>query len=172
MARGDASRSIAPMEMTKWFNTNYHYIVPEISATQQFVLSSTALVKDIRRAIASGYTPKPVLVGPIAYLSLAKGVDGYDCWESLDAVLAVYKEILGQLDPLCRWIQVDEPILCADMSSAARKAFSYAYKVLNASVASANLLLTTYFDALDDNLDIALASGCAGLLGETHFFTT
>lgn len=163
MARGDASRNIAPMEMTKWFNTNYHYIVPEISATQQFALSSTTLVKDTRRAISCGYTPKPVLVGPITYLSLAKGVDGYDCWQSLDAVLAVYIEILGQLDPLCCWIQIDEPILCADMSPAAREAFSHAYKVLNASVPSAGLLLTTYFDALDDNLDIALSSGCAGL---------
>ncbi|MEZ0577062.1 5-methyltetrahydropteroyltriglutamate--homocysteine S-methyltransferase [Halodesulfovibrio aestuarii] len=163
MARGDASRNIPPMEMTKWFNTNYHYIVPEITASQQFTLSSTTLIDDTRRAIACGYVPKPVLVGPITYLALAKGVDGYDCWQSLDAVIGVYKEIVTQLDPLCRWIQIDEPILCADMSPVAREAFLQAYDVLNASVNSAGLLLTTYFDALDDNLDIAFASGCAGV---------
>lgn len=163
MARGDVSRNIPPMEMTKWFNTNYHFIVPEISATQQFTLSSTTVIDDTRKAIECGYAPKPVLVGPVTYLSLAKGIDGYDCWQSLDAVLAVYKEILTQLDPLCQWIQIDEPILCADMTPAARAAFSKAYAELNASVSKAQLLLTTYFDALDDNLDIAIGSGCAGL---------
>lgn len=163
MARGDASQNIPPMEMTKWFNTNYHYIVPELSASQQITLSSTTLVDDTRRAIACGYAPKPVLVGPITYLALAKGVDGYDCWQSLDTVLAVYKEVLTQLDPLCRWIQIDEPILCTEISGTAREAFSKAYTELNSAVNASGLLLTTYFDALDNNLDLALASGCAGL---------
>ncbi len=164
MARGDAARNITAMEMTKWFNTNYHFLVPELPATPTYRLTDPPVVKDTRRASSLGYRPKPVLIGPITWLALAKPADSTtDRWEHLDAVLDVYTQVLAELDPLCPWIQMDEPILCADMDAAARGAFSRAYAHLNTSVRRSRLLLTTYFDTLDDNRDIALHSGCAGL---------
>lgn len=160
MARGDAERNVPALDMTKWFNTNYHYMVPEISAAP-LKSGSQTIVRDTLQALDLGCSAKPVLLGPITYLSLAKGVKGFDPWNKLDEVLNRYTHVLDKLRPLCPWIQIDEPILCADMSPAARAAFPHAYKILNQ--AGAKLLLTTYFDALDDNMDLALTSGCAGL---------
>lgn len=163
MARGDAQRNIPAMEMTKWFNTNYHYIVPELSPAQSLSLASRSIIEDTRLALECGHRPKPVLLGPITYLSLAKGVDGFDCWERLDDVLSVYGQVLGELGGLCEWIQIDEPVLCGDISAKARQAFRLAYPVLSRAARTARLLLATYFDTLDANLDMALSSGCAGL---------
>ncbi|MFO7597924.1 MAG: 5-methyltetrahydropteroyltriglutamate--homocysteine S-methyltransferase [Desulfocurvibacter africanus] len=163
MARGDAERNIPAMEMTKWFNTNYHYIVPELSSSQGLSLASRSIIEDTRLALECGYRPKPVLLGPITYLSLAKGVDGFDCWEKLDDVLSIYGLVLGELGGLCEWIQIDEPVLCGDINAKARQAFTRAYPALNEAAQMARLLLTTYFDSLDANLDLALSSGCNGL---------
>ncbi|MBU1003484.1 MAG: 5-methyltetrahydropteroyltriglutamate--homocysteine S-methyltransferase [Proteobacteria bacterium] len=163
MARGDAARNLPAMEMTKWFNTNYHYIVPELSAAQGISLSTRTIIEDTLRAVQRGYRPKPVLVGPITFLALAKGVDGFDCWQKLDDVVAVYAELLAELGQHCQWIQMDEPVLCSDLGAKSRSAFSQAYGILNKAAGSAKLLLATYFDTLDDNLDLALTSGCAGL---------
>lgn len=163
MARGDAANNVPAMEMTKWFNTNYHYIVPELSAGQRLSLRSTALFDDARAALDAGFNPKPVLLGPITYLALAKGVDGFDPWDKLPEVLEVYAQVLGRLGTLCDWIQLDEPFLCADLPARGREAFPEACAALNKAAGKARLLLTTYFDALDDNLDLALESGCAGL---------
>ena len=163
MARGDAARNIPAMEMTKWFNTNYHFIVPEISAHQQIRLSCPQVVEDTLQAHALGYTPKPVILGPVTFLSLAKSTDGSDCWQHADAVATAYATLLAQLDSVCPWIQIDEPILCADLSSAGRAAFPRVYERLNGALQNAGLLLATYFDVLDDNMDLALSSGCAGL---------
>ncbi len=164
MARGDAARDLPAMEMTKWFNTNYHYLVPEIWPEARPTLARRRLVKDTRQAREAGYLPKPVLVGPITYLALAKTYqEGFSRWEKLGAIVEVYAAVLRELGELCPWIQIDEPILCADMESEAREAFLPAYRTLNAAASSARILLTTYFDALDDNLDLALASGCGGL---------
>ncbi len=160
MARGNARRNVPALDMTKWFNTNYHYMVPEISDAPLKPGSQT-VVRDTRQALELGFSPKPVLLGPITYLSLAKGVDGFDPWNRLDEILERYVRVLEELAPLCPWIQMDEPILCADLSPAARASFPRAYGRLNRS--GARLLLTTYFEALDDNMDLALTSGCAGL---------
>ena len=160
MARGDARRNVPAQDMTKWFNTNYHYMVPEISDIPLKAGSQT-IVRDTRQALELGYSPKPVLLGPITYLSLAKGVDGFDPWDKLDEILERYVRVLEELAPLCPWVQMDEPILCADLSPAARTAFPHAYEILNRT--GARLLLTTYFESLDDNMDLALSSGCAGL---------
>ena len=163
MARGDAAANIAAMEMTKWFNTNYHYIVPEIFPSFSPSLSSRRIVEDTREAIKAGFRPKPVLVGPVTWLSLAKASEGCDRWEKLEDVVAVYCHILSELAEFCHWIQLDEPILCADMVPQAQEAFIPVYKRLNAASGKASLLLATYFDTLDDNLDLALSSGCDGL---------
>lgn len=163
MARGDQETGIHAMEMTKWFNTNYHYIVPEISEDFQPKFVGRKIINETHEAIEAGFNPKPVLVGPITFLALAKGKNGFDCWEKIDAVTKVYAEVLQEFSGICEWIQLDEPILSSDLAPGGRAAFANVYQQLNAAAGSAKLLLATYFDALDDNLDIALASGCAGL---------
>lgn len=163
MARGDRKTGLAAMEMTKYFNTNYHYIVPEIGADFEPKLACRKVIDQTREAVSAGFNPKPVLVGPVTFFALAKGVDGYDRWKKLDAATAVYEEVLRELSGLCEWVQIDEPILAADLPQAGRDAFLAVYRRLNAAAGKAKLLLTTYFDTVDDNLDLALESGCAGL---------
>ncbi|HBF33597.1 TPA: 5-methyltetrahydropteroyltriglutamate--homocysteine S-methyltransferase [Candidatus Sumerlaeota bacterium] len=163
MARGDAKNNVAAMEMTKWFNTNYHYIVPEFTPSLRLSLSSKTIIEDTKKAIELGYKPKPALVGPITYLSLAKDLDGANRWERLEEITAIYATVLSELGSLCEWIQIDEPILCADMSPEAQAGFAATYAALNKAAGKAKLLLTTYFERLDENLNLALASGCAGL---------
>lgn len=163
MARGDARNDVAPMEMTKWFNTNYHFIVPEIEQDIKFALSSRSIVDDTQRAVALGYRPKPALVGPITYLYLAKSPEGGDPWDRLDEITDVYARLLAPLGALCDWIQLDEPIMCCDMSAQHRHAFIKTYEKLNCAVSNDGILLSTYFDALDNNFDLAAASGCTGL---------
>lgn len=162
MARGDAARNIPPMEMTKWFDANYHYLVPEWTPSLPLKLSSLAVVDDTQRAQALGYRPKPVLTGPITYLCLAKEFDHARRWDRLEEVVAVYAEVINRLGACCDWIQIDEPILCTDLADDARQAFAAAYATM-ARTGNARLLLATYFGALDDNLDLALGAGCAGL---------
>lgn len=164
MARGDAARGVAAMEMTKWFDTNYHYIVPELEPGQRLGLTSRALADDVRLALEHGHRPKAVLLGPVTFLALAKGMDGQDPWARLDEVLGAYAALLAELDGLCPWIQIDEPILCTDLPAQARAAFPRACAALNGAVGRSGLLLAAYFGALDGpGLDLALASGCRGL---------
>lgn len=168
LARGDKEKNIPAMEMTKWFNTNYHYIVPEIEAGFKPKLTHCQLIKETDEAIAAGFAVRPVVIGPITWLALAKGVDGVDPWSKLSGVVAVYSQLLAQLAPKAEWIQIDEPILAADLPAAASQAFADTYYTLVKAAGQAKLMLTTYFDAVDDHLDLALASGCAGL----HIDTT
>lgn len=163
MARGEQTQNIPAMEMTKWFNANYHYIVPEIEADFCPQWINKKIIKETQEAIKQGFCPKPVLVGPFTFLALAKGVDGVNCWDHLEAVVAVYCQVIQELAPLCEWIQIDEPILAADLPEAGRNAFLAVYRQLNIAAGDKKILLTTYFDQLDDHLELALASGCAGL---------
>lgn len=163
MARGDGARGLSAMEMTKWFDTNYHYIVPEIDSSFEPRLTDRKILKETAEALSAGFVPKPVLIGPLTYLSLAKGVNGYDCWEKLDEVVEVYTEAIKELARRCEWIQIDEPILAADLPQAGREAFKSVYAKFNQAAGKAKLLLAVYFGPLDDNLDLALASGCAGI---------
>ncbi len=163
MARGDVRRNRAAMAMTKWFNTNYHYIVPEFTPSLKLSLSSQTIVEDTRLAAALGYAPKPTLIGPITYLSLAKDLEGANRWDRLEEVTALYAEVLAELGALCDWIQMEEPILCADLSAEARRGFQATYETLNRAAGKARILLATYFERLDENLDLAINSGCAGL---------
>ncbi|MGX9367460.1 5-methyltetrahydropteroyltriglutamate--homocysteine S-methyltransferase, partial [Desulfoplanes sp. PS50] len=163
MARGDADRGIPAMEMTKWFDTNYHYIVPELSPDTTFAKTGSALLKAVLSARAQGLSPKPVLVGPVTFLLLAKETRGCDRWAHLDALVAAYCDILRELDGQCAWIQLDEPALCTDLAQEAGQAFSLAYARIRKAVLSSRLLLATYFGALGDNLDLALSLPVDGL---------
>ena len=163
MARGNQASNIPAMEMTKWFDTNYHYIVPEIDADYESKFTSIKLLEETREAKNAGFDVKPVLLGPITFLALSKGIDGFDPWEKLPQIVSVYEQIIERLENDCEWIQLDEPILCSDMTEEMRQYFKTTYDRLNQTVGKAKLLLTTYFDDLDDNLDIALDSKCDGL---------
>lgn len=166
MARGSqaAGRDLPALEMTKWFDTNYHYIVPEVEAGQRFHLSFTKAVDHFEEAMALGVKTRPVLLGPVTFLSLAKPADGKtDPLSLLDGVLPVYEQMLTRLSGLgAGWVQMDEPILVTDLEEPARKAFLRAYARLK-NVAGLKVMLATYFGDLRENLDLVLESSPAGL---------
>lgn len=153
MARGRAPTGIDALacEMTKWFDTNYHYIVPEIEEDQYFHLGFSPLFKHIQEAQALGYPPKPVIIGPLTFLWLAKSKTGLAKLPLLGSLVECYVLLLKQLRDLqIPWVQIDEPILCLDLPLEWKKAFEKAYARL--STENISLLLTTYFDTLGDNL--------------------
>ncbi|MFA5529838.1 MAG: 5-methyltetrahydropteroyltriglutamate--homocysteine S-methyltransferase [Thiohalomonadaceae bacterium] len=165
MARGRAP-SGAPAhacEMTKWFDTNYHYLVPELRQGQRFRLASSKLFDEVTEAQALGLTPHPVLIGPLTWLWLGK-VKGepFDKLALLDDLLPVYGEILARLKRQgVTWVQMDEPILVLDLPYDWQRAFESAYTRLAANRPS--VLLATYFGALEDNLKLACQLPVDGL---------
>ena len=165
MARGRAptGEPTFACEMTKWFDTNYHYIVPELASDTDFHLASTLLLDQVKEAKAAGFNPKPVLLGPLSYLWLGK-VKGqeFDKLELLPRLLPVYVEVLQYLAALgVEWVQIDEPILVLDLPLAWQNAFESAYNQLQTR--SLNLLLASYFGELRDNLRLACNLPVAGL---------
>jgi 5-methyltetrahydropteroyltriglutamate--homocysteine methyltransferase len=167
MGRGSQGkgRDVTAMEMTKWFDTNYHYIVPEFEQGQKFRLASTKPVDEYREAKALGIDTTPVLIGPVTFLLLGKTKGGsFDRLSLLDALLPVYAEVLGALAAAgATWVQIDEPTLALDRTDAERAAFKKAYDYLAAHAGKARLLVATYFAALGDNLATALALPVQGL---------
>ena len=165
LARGRAptGQDTHACEMTKWFDTNYHYIVPELHAEQQFALSDTRLFNEVKEAQALGHPVKVVLVGPLSYLWLSKCYGGeFDKLALLERLLPVYAQLFSELMALgVTWIQVDEPILCLDLPQAWQAAFESAYNRLQRRDLS--LLLTTYFGTLEENLTLACHLPVAGL---------
>ncbi|KAI5078206.1 hypothetical protein GOP47_0005877 [Adiantum capillus-veneris] len=148
MARGNSKNPA--MEMTKWFDTNYHYIVPELGPDTKFSLSSHKAVQEYKEAKELGVDTVPVLVGPVSYLLLAKpgkGVEtSFSCLSLLDSILPVYKEIISELKAAgASWVQLDEPTLVLDLESHKLEAFKHAYGVLGAELSGIKLLLATYF---------------------------
>ena len=161
MARGtDAAPA---MEMTKWFDTNYHFIVPELHRDQAFALNAGKPLDHFREARALGLVTRPVILGPVTFLSLAKAKDdGLDPLNLLDALLPVYAELLAQLKAEgANWVQIDEPVLVLDLSGKQKAALEKAYAVLGK--AGPNILLTTYFGELRDNTELAAGLPVAGL---------
>jgi 5-methyltetrahydropteroyltriglutamate--homocysteine methyltransferase len=147
--------------MTKWFDTNYHYLVPELAAGQKLALNRLKVVDEYREAKAQGFETRPVLLGPVTWLSLAKGRD-VDPFDYLDEVLGLYAVILGQLAHAgAEWVQIDEPVLVLDLDEKQRRALTRAYARLSRS--GPKLMLTTYFGGLGDNLSFAAALPVAGL---------
>ena len=162
--RGRADGDLPALEMTKWFDTNYHYMVPEFSRGQTFTLATTKPVDEFREAKELGFNTRPVLLGPVSYLLLGKSKDeALDPLSLLPGLLPVYAELLRRLAVEgADWVQIDEPCLVLDLDDAARGAFGHAYEAL-AGAAGIRLLLTTYFGGLDDALDTALALPVASL---------
>ena len=165
MARGhqDGSVDVQAMEMTKWFDTNYHYLVPEFSVDSAFRLASTKAIDEYLEAKALGIETRPVLIGPVSLLLLGK-MHGASPLSLLDRLLPVYAELLGRLAQVgAQWIQLDEPMLVTDLSDDARSAHSHAYDVLRATAPNVKLLVATYFGSLSDNLPIATSLPVDGL---------
>lgn len=156
MARGyqKDGLDVVAMEMTKWFDTNYHYIVPEFHKDQPFKLFSTKIIDEFYEAKQLGITTKPVLIGPITYLLLGKEKEsGFEKIDLIKNLLPVYLEILTRLDALgVEYVQFDEPFLTLDLSEKEQKAYEYAYKEIRKAFPRIKLVLATYFEGLGNNL--------------------
>jgi len=168
MARGSQKngRDVIAMEMTKWFDTNYHYIVPELKAGQEFIVSTDKIFVETQEAMDAGFKPAPVLIGPISFLMLAKKVESFtDCRCTLvPGIVAAYADILKKLLAMgLNWIQIDEPCLALDLEDRYKDAYKTAYKLLKAAVPDMNIRLATYFDGLRDNLDLAFSLPVAAI---------
>lgn len=165
MARGRApsGEPAAACEMTKYFDTNYHYLVPELHEGQSFTLASKRLFDEVDEALQAGFTPKVTLTGPLTWLWLGKtkGSD-FDRLTLLDSVLDVYSDILSRLATQgIEWVQLDEPALVQDLPLAWQQAYERAYHRLQS--AQVQLLVATYFGALGDNLSLTTRLPVAGL---------
>lgn len=156
-------KDVVAMEMTKWFDTNYHYIVPEFTADQQFSLATSHTLDGFNAAKSAGYLTRPVVIGPVTFLSLGKmrAGDG-DAIALLPKLLPVYQQLLAELKAAgAQWVQIDEPFLAMDLSQAQKDAYEEAYKTLATS--GLKIMLTTYFDGLRDNAALAAKLPVAGL---------
>ncbi|WP_087110750.1 5-methyltetrahydropteroyltriglutamate--homocysteine S-methyltransferase [Parendozoicomonas haliclonae] len=165
IARGRAptGNPAAASEMTKWFDTNYHYIVPELNKEQSFALSCRSIIEEAKEALAQGHTIKPVLIGPLTWLWLAKirGED-FERLELLESLVEVYGEVLSELAALgVEWVQIDEPILVLELPSRWLNAFETVYNQLQS--APVKILLATYFDDLNGHTAVAASLPIAGL---------
>ncbi len=162
MARGDAKTGA--MEMTKWFDTNYHYIVPEFTRELQFRVSGDSPLAHFKEALALDIKTRPVLVGPVSFLLLGKMKDGGDVLSLLDRLLPVYAAVLkGLSDAGAEWVQMDEPCFVLDRDEAARTALKRAYDQLTKAAPKLQLLVATYFDELSDNLQTVFGLPVAGV---------
>ncbi|HEY0296344.1 MAG TPA: 5-methyltetrahydropteroyltriglutamate--homocysteine S-methyltransferase [Bordetella sp.] len=161
-ADAGAQGGVQAGEMTKWFDTNYHYIVPEFHAGTEFSLDASRLLEQIDQAHAQGVPFKPVIIGPVTYLWLGKAKDDSDKLALLPRLLPVYAELLDKLaERGAQWVQVDEPALVTELPEAWRQAYAEAYRALQGS--RAPLLLATYFGTLRHNLALACGLPVAGL---------
>ena len=145
---------VAAGEMTKWFDTNYHYIVPEFTAATAFSLDASRLLAQVAEAKAQGIKAKPVIVGPVTYLAIGKAKDDSNKLALLEQLLPVYADLLTALAAAgVEWVQIDEPILVTELSSEWQDAFRTAYATL--SKTKVKLLLATYFGQLQENITLA-----------------
>ena len=165
---GAHGQPASAQELTKWFDTNYHYLVPEFSVDQQFALSWEQLFEEVEEARALGHTVKPVLIGPLTYLWLGKvkgaasAIDGFDRLDLLERLLPVYGEIFQRLAAQgVEWVQIDEPILALDLPQDWKNAFERGYNLLQRE--PLKKLVATYFSGLEDNLGLAAGLPVDGL---------
>jgi 5-methyltetrahydropteroyltriglutamate--homocysteine methyltransferase len=176
MARGDQNadcgcgnpghaHGVSALEMTKWFDTNYHYMVPELAEDQSFQLASTKPLDHFLEARALGIHTRPVILGPVTFLKLAKARTGaFGLMSLLPKILPVYVKLLKQLSEAgADWVQIDEPCLVLDLEATERTALELAYSRFETSVPGLKIMLATYFGALGENLEAALALPVAGL---------
>ncbi|MGH1485963.1 MAG: 5-methyltetrahydropteroyltriglutamate--homocysteine S-methyltransferase [Cellvibrionaceae bacterium] len=160
---GDGNDSqLHACEMTKWFDTNYHFIVPELTRKTTFSLNPEPLLKQIQEAQILGVKAKPVIIGPVTYLWLSKPKDDCDPLDHLDALLSAYSQLLTLFaDNNVEWVQVDEPVLVTELSREWSHALEKSYHRLQQK--NSKLLLTTYFGQLKENLQLACQLPVAGL---------
>ncbi|MFF7581200.1 5-methyltetrahydropteroyltriglutamate--homocysteine S-methyltransferase [Streptomyces sp. NPDC008061] len=166
MARG--TQDVAPLEMTKWFDTNYHYLVPELSPDTDFTADSAKQVTELKEALALGHTARPVLVGPVTYLLLAKPAPGvaadFEPLTLLDRLLPVYAEILADLRAAgAEWVQLDEPALVQDRTPSELNAAARTYRELGDLTDRPKLLVASYFDRLGEALPVLAKAPVEGL---------
>ncbi|MFJ8233398.1 5-methyltetrahydropteroyltriglutamate--homocysteine S-methyltransferase [Streptomyces sp. NPDC094448] len=166
MARG--TQDVAPLEMTKWFDTNYHYLVPELGPDTVFTANPAKQVGELTEALALGHTPRPVLVGPVTYLLLSKPAPGvaadFDPLTLLDRLLPVYASVLADLRAAgAEWVQLDEPALVQDRTPAELNAAARAYRDLGALTDRPKLLVASYFDHLGEALPVLAKAPVDGL---------
>ena len=161
MARGyqKDGYDVTAMEMTKWFDTNYHYIVPEFVKDQKFALQSVKAVDEFNEAREAGFNVKPVLVGPVSYLHLGKEKEaGFNRIDLIDRLLPVYLEIIGKLvEAGAEYIQLDEPCLSLNLSDHERAVYKETYEKIHASFPGLHIILASYFECYGDNLQTALS---------------
>ncbi|MGR5339438.1 5-methyltetrahydropteroyltriglutamate--homocysteine S-methyltransferase [Vibrio astriarenae] len=167
-SQNDCGCGQAASDMTKWFNTNYHYLVPEFNADTQFSVQWTQLFEETKQALDAGHNVKPVLLGPLSYLYLGKEVEeSFERLSLLPRLITAYQQIITKLEALgVEWVQVDEPILALELDNAWSGAFKLAYQMLRSKT---KVLLTTYFDSVNHHLDQIVELDVDGLhIDVTH----
>lgn len=164
MARGGPGAPV-PLKMTKWFDTNYHYLVPEFEPETRFRLGSVKPVDEFLEALSAGIRTRPVLLGPVTFLRMGKEVPGGGPgrWDRLDGLLEVYEEILGRLAAAgAEWVQMDEPCAVLDPEPGLERALRRAYERLSGVSARLKILVASYFGGLGENLGAVLRLPVAG----------
>ena len=161
MARGFQKDNfdIVALEMTKWFDTNYHYLVPEFEKEQKFELNSCKIISEYREALKEGIKTKPVLIGPLTYLLIGKEKEsGFHRLDLIDRLLPVYIELITELqNEGVTYIQFDEPYLSLNLSYKERECYLETYTILRAKFPKLTFVLANYFGDLNDNLNLALS---------------
>ncbi|QKT10256.1 5-methyltetrahydropteroyltriglutamate--homocysteine S-methyltransferase [Rhodococcus sp. W8901] len=160
-ARGNAT--VTPLEMTKWFDTNYHYLVPEITPDTVFTLDPSKVLGEVNEALALGVPVRPVVIGPVTFLLLSK-FEGGAPLDRLDEIVALYADLLARLeDAGVEWVQIDEPALVADRTDAEIAAVGAVYNRLSALDRRPAILLASYFGDLGPALPVLAETGVEGL---------
>lgn len=151
-----------PLDSARWFDSRLFVSVPEIEDDMEFSFFSTKILEDTILASESGYTPKPCLVGPFTFLRLAKEANGVDKWSKIYDLAAVYCEILDALKEFCPYIQIAEPVFAEDylLMNPYRHLIAPIYERLNQAAGNSKIILTSFFDAYEKNLDAALSAKC------------
>ncbi|MFC3965735.1 5-methyltetrahydropteroyltriglutamate--homocysteine S-methyltransferase [Nocardia jiangsuensis] len=161
-ARGNAE--VAPLEMTKWFDTNYHYLVPELAADTAFALHPEKPLAELQEALALGVPARPVVVGPVTFLKLAKSVDGSDLLDRLPDLIPLYERLLGLLaEAGAEWVQLDEPSLVTDLTEAELAAVRGTYRRLSEVTVRPAILVAAYFGRLGVALPALAETGIDGI---------
>ncbi|MGL6259554.1 5-methyltetrahydropteroyltriglutamate--homocysteine S-methyltransferase [Vibrio sp. WXL210] len=161
-AKDTAQNQIHAGEMTKWFDTNYHYIVPEVTKDTHFSLNANKLIEQLKEAQQNQVKAKPVIIGPVTYLWLSKAKDNSDRIQLLDQLIPIYLELLNQLSQTgAEWVQIDEPVLVTELEPNWQQALTKTYTALATS--QPKLLVATYFGTLAENVDIACSLPVDGL---------
>jgi 5-methyltetrahydropteroyltriglutamate--homocysteine methyltransferase len=162
MARGSQNKEldVPALEMTKWFDTNYHYLVPEFSDDQTFRLSSNKPFDEFNEAKSLGHITKPIILGPLTFLLLGKSdTQGFKTLNLLDKIIPIYKEVIGKLSDLgAEWIQIDEPILVKDLDEEVISRIKPTLNELKKASKNSKILITTYFESLDKKIHEKLST--------------